>query len=102
MRALLGRDIAPAHARRLQRNESMRILHFSKFYPPVMGGIESVAFELTEGMNRLGHRADVLCAHTERSTRIDTAALGYTIVRAGSLGTDRAGGRDLHPDRGAG
>jgi len=86
MRALLGRDRTCAHTAFAARNESMRILHFSKFYPPVMGGIESVAFELTEGMNRLGHRADVLCAHTERSTRIDTAALGYTIVRAGSLG----------------
>jgi rhamnosyl/mannosyltransferase len=64
----------------------MRILHLSKFYPPVMGGIESVAFELAEGMNRLGHRVDVLCADTGRSTRIDTAALGYTIVRAGSFG----------------
>jgi glycosyltransferase involved in cell wall biosynthesis len=64
----------------------MKVLQISKFYPPVMGGIESVAFELTEGMNRLGHRADVLCAHTGRSTRIDTGALGYTITRAGSFG----------------
>jgi len=64
----------------------VKVLHISKFYPPVMGGIESVAFELTEGMNRLGHRADVLCAHTGRSTHIDTGALGYTITRAGSFG----------------
>lgn len=65
----------------------MKVLHISKFFPPVMGGIESVAFELAEGMNRQGHRADVLCANTQRSTRVDTAALGYTITRAGSLGT---------------
>lgn len=64
----------------------MKVLHVSKFYPPVMGGIESVAFELTEGMNRLGHRADVLCAHLSRPTRVDTAPLGYTITRAGSFG----------------
>jgi glycosyltransferase involved in cell wall biosynthesis len=64
----------------------VKVLHVSKFYPPVMGGIESVAFELTEGMNRLGHRADVLCADLGRSTRVDTAALGYTITRAGSFG----------------
>lgn len=66
--------------------ERMRILHVSKFYPPVMGGIESVAFELTEGMNRLGHQADVLCANTQRSTQRDTSELGYSIVRTGSLG----------------
>ncbi len=64
----------------------MRILQISKFYPPVMGGIESVAFELTEGMNRRGYATDVLCAHTEVRGRTDRASNGYSVTRAGSLG----------------
>jgi glycosyltransferase involved in cell wall biosynthesis len=65
----------------------MNILQISKFYPPVMGGIESVAFELTEGMNRLGLKTDVLCAHTGGRTRHDFGPGGYRITRAGSLAT---------------
>jgi glycosyltransferase involved in cell wall biosynthesis len=51
-----------------------------------MGGIESVAYELTEGLNRLGVPTDVLCSHTARSTQRETSAAGYRIVRAGSFG----------------
>ena len=64
----------------------MRVLQVSKFYPPVMGGIESVAWELTEGLNRAGVRTDVLCANQHWRTRRERAAAGYDIVRAGSLG----------------
>lgn len=64
----------------------MKILQLSKFYPPVMGGIESVAFELTEGMNRLGLKTDVLCANTGFRTSRERSANGYRIVRAGSWG----------------
>jgi glycosyltransferase involved in cell wall biosynthesis len=64
----------------------LKILHLSKFYPPVMGGIESVAFELTEGMNRLGLKADVLCANAGFRTSRERSASGYRIVRAGSWG----------------
>jgi rhamnosyl/mannosyltransferase len=51
-----------------------------------MGGIESVAFELTEGLNRLGIASDVLCAGLGRRTIREQAASGYQITRAGSLG----------------
>ena len=64
----------------------MKALQISKFYPPVMGGIESVAFELTEGLNRRGVETDVLCAHTGPSTLRERSPTGYRIVRAGSLG----------------
>ena len=64
----------------------MKTLQISKFYPPVMGGIESVAFELTEGLNRQGVETDVLCAHIGSSTLRERSAAGYRIVRAGSLG----------------
>ncbi len=64
----------------------MKVLHISKFYPPVVGGIESVAFELTEGMNHSGVQADVLCAHTAPRTRHDVGSGGYAITRAASWG----------------
>ena len=41
----------------------MKILQFGKYYPPVFGGIESVMFDLTEGLNDIGHQCDVLCSN---------------------------------------
>lgn len=64
----------------------MKTLQISKFYPPVMGGIESVVFELTEGLNRQGVETDVLCAHTSSRTLRERSTTGHRIVRAGSLG----------------
>ncbi|MDP3823584.1 MAG: glycosyltransferase [Burkholderiales bacterium] len=64
----------------------MKVLHISKFYPPVMGGIESVAWELAEGLNRAGLRTDVLCSNQRAATVHDHVAGGYDVVRAGSLG----------------
>ena len=65
---------------------SGRTLQVSKFYPPVMGGIETVAWEITEGLNRAGVPTDVLCSHQAPRTVVEVADAGYTIVRAGSLG----------------
>ena len=64
----------------------MKVLQVSKFYPPVMGGIESVAWELTEGLNRAGLRTDVLCSNQGLGTAHGRADSGYDVVRAGSLG----------------
>lgn len=64
----------------------MRVLQVSKFYPPVMGGIEAVAWELTEGLNHAGVRADVLCADQQPLGRHDVTPAGYQIWRAGSWG----------------
>ena len=63
-----------------------RVLQISKFFPPVMGGIETVAWELAEGLNASGARCDVLCSHHEARTVDDRAARGYRIVRAASWG----------------
>lgn len=65
----------------------MKILQISKFYWPVMGGIETVAWELAEGLNRAGLDVGVLCSHQEPRTVIDRFPLGYQVARAGSLGT---------------
>jgi glycosyltransferase involved in cell wall biosynthesis len=64
----------------------LRVLQVSKFYPPVMGGIESVAWELTEGLNRAGVPTDVLCSHHLAHTVVETAPAGYRVVRAASWG----------------
>lgn len=66
----------------------MRVLQVSKFYPPVFGGIETVAWELTEGLNRAGLRTDVLCADQQVWGRHDRVGgePGYEVWRAGSLG----------------
>lgn len=64
----------------------MRALQISKFYPPIMGGIETVAWELTEGLNRLGMRTDVLCSNQSPSTTVDRFPAGYDVVRAASMG----------------
>ena len=65
----------------------MKVLHISKYYPPVMGGIESVAWELVEGLNRAGVGADVLCSNQRPTLTRERAQQGYQIVRAGSWGT---------------
>ncbi len=65
----------------------MKVLQVSKFYPPVMGGIESVAWELTEALNRAGVPTDVLCSSHRARTVNERAPAGYSIVRAGTLGT---------------
>ena len=64
----------------------MKVLHISKFYPPVMGGIESAAWELAEGLNRAGVRTDVLCSHQRPITSREHFPAGYDVVRAGSFG----------------
>lgn len=62
----------------------MKVLHVSKFYPPVMGGIESVAWELVEGLNRQGIPTQVLCAHHAGWGVHQRAAAGYDVWRTGS------------------
>lgn len=64
----------------------MKVLQLSKFYPPVMGGIEAVAWELTEGLNRLGVPTDVLCSGRQWRSVHQVAKSGYAIARAGTLG----------------
>lgn len=64
----------------------MKVLQLTKFYPPVKGGIESVVFELTEGLNRSGMPTDVLCANLSPQTLTETFPLGYRVTRVASWG----------------
>jgi rhamnosyl/mannosyltransferase len=64
----------------------MKVLQLSKFYPPVMGGIESVAWELTEGLYRAGIECRVLCSNQDSATVRELAPSGYEVMRVGSWG----------------
>lgn len=64
----------------------MKVLQVSKFFPPVLGGIEAVAWELCEGLNKAGIRTDVLCANQGWRTLRERAPSGYDVCRAGSMG----------------
>ena len=64
----------------------MRVLQISKFYPPVMGGIESVTWELTEGLNRAGIPTDVLCSAQRARSSVESMGSGCEVLRSASLG----------------
>lgn len=63
-----------------------RVLQLSKFYPPYWGGIESVTFEITEGINSMGMPCDVLVANTRLKTELDVFPKGYQVWRAANFG----------------
>jgi rhamnosyl/mannosyltransferase len=66
----------------------MRILHVGKFYPPENGGIESVLYECVQGLQRLGHEVDVICATNDpKLAGQSTEAGGARISRHRSYGT---------------
>jgi rhamnosyl/mannosyltransferase len=64
----------------------VNILQLSKFYPPVHGGIETTAYELTEGLNAIGMHTDVLCANEGRKRIVERMGTppSYEVVRAAS------------------
>ncbi|GFK95201.1 Mannosylfructose-phosphate synthase [Fundidesulfovibrio magnetotacticus] len=59
----------------------MRVLHLGKFYPPVEGGIETVTFQLAEGLTRRGVQSDVLCFDPKGPGGVELWN-GYTVRRA--------------------
>ncbi|MFC7419998.1 glycosyltransferase [Iodobacter arcticus] len=63
----------------------MKIIHLGKFYPPEYGGIETVTFDLVEGLNNQGVNADVLCSNKGKETKIDLVNSSYQVIRAGTL-----------------
>lgn len=62
------------------------MLQVGKFFPPVVGGIESATWELAEGLSRAGIENAVLCAAMDGTTVRERWPAGYSVVRAGSWG----------------
>ncbi|TLD96859.1 glycosyltransferase [Helicobacter jaachi] len=62
-----------------------RILQFGKFYPPDIGGIESVMQDICEGLNARGLICDVLCSNSARSFAYDITK-SARIYRTASFG----------------
>ena len=42
----------------------MKVLQLGKFYPPDIGGIETVIYDITECLNKSGIKCDVLCSNS--------------------------------------
>lgn len=64
----------------------MKVLQLSKFYPPHLGGIETVARDLVHGLTARGVEVDVLCANKRREQVDERDPLGGRVTRAASLG----------------
>lgn len=64
----------------------MKVLQLSKFYPPHLGGIETVARDLVHGLAALGVAVDVLCANKSRQQVDERDPQGGRVTRAASLG----------------
>ncbi len=62
----------------------MKILQFGKFFPPDVGGIENVIYEITEGLSQKIN-CDVLCSNSKNKTVIEKKDK-YTVIRTASLG----------------
>lgn len=63
----------------------MKILQFGKFYPPSMGGIQQVMYEISEGVSKEGYICDVLCSNTE-AKYVEDQYDKYTVFRTISYG----------------
>jgi rhamnosyl/mannosyltransferase len=62
----------------------MRILQLGRFYPPDVGGIETVIFEIAEGLNANNIVCDVLCSN--KINKLDISKVGkYKVIRSPSL-----------------
>jgi glycosyltransferase involved in cell wall biosynthesis len=75
------------HAARAAALRPVRVLQVCKFYHPVMGGMETVAWELTEGLTRKGFIVKVLAAHQQLLGSSERTLYGAELRRAGSVGT---------------
>lgn len=65
---------------------TLKVLQLAKFYSPVPGGMETVTFDLTEGLVGRGVSVDVLCANTVAKSSREEFPAGYTVIRSASLG----------------
>jgi len=63
----------------------MKVLQLGKFYPPDIGGIETVIYDITELLNQKGIKCDVLCSNSARIYK-EELINGYKVFRTKSYG----------------
>lgn len=63
----------------------MRVLQLGKYYPPDIGGIETVMYDITEGLNERGIKCDVLCSNSENKYK-EEMINDYKVYRTKSYG----------------
>ena len=63
----------------------MKILQLGKFYPPDLGGIETVMQSLTEDLNQQNIQCDVLCSNSKNKYS-EEKINGYVVYRTKSWG----------------
>ena len=62
-----------------------KILQLGRYFPPDDGGIETVMYEIAEGLNSNGVSCDVLCSNNKNKTQISRFS-NYKVIRAASFG----------------
>lgn len=63
----------------------MKVLQVCKFFPPVFGGIEQVAFDISDGLKKLHQNyVDILCVSNTSKSSLEN--WGYKIFRESIIG----------------
>ena len=63
----------------------MRVLQLGKYFPPYVGGIETIIFNLTEELNKRGIKTDVLCSNFKKYYKKETDR-GYIVYKTKRYG----------------
>lgn len=63
----------------------MKILQLGKFYPPHIGGIETVMYDITEVLNQKWFKADVLCSNKDYTYK-EEFINNYKVIRTKTFG----------------
>lgn len=64
----------------------MKILQLTKHYPPYPGGIETVTYDITEGLHSRGFSVEVLCSNNRLKNEDDWFQNKYLVRRSASFG----------------
>lgn len=64
----------------------MKILQLGKFFPPDIGGIETIMSDITISLNNRGIKCDVLCSNSRAKYSEEILPCGAKIMRCASFG----------------